>query len=717
MGERDDFLEEKKKLKKARRKAIRPWKGLTFLSLPLALISIAALIAATIFDNTVAIFFGGTFWELENTSDAAEYFTTDYEEWEDNEEYGRRIAELVEAEGAALLYNKDGALPLNLKSRISMLSNSSVNPIYGGTGSGNIDASEATSFKDALEDEGFSVNETLWDFYEEGPGSIYKREDTGMIAHTSQVVREVPWEEYTDEVKNSLSVYGDAAIVMLSRVGGEGVDLDFESTNYLKLDQNERDMLSNITGMKKEGRIGKIVVLINSANALQMDFMQDEAFDIDAVLWIGDVGIKGTEAVCKILSGRINPSGSLVDTYVYDNYSAPAMKNAVATKYEGATEDIIPEKASYYMVYQEGIYVGYRYYETRYEDYVMGTGSAGAYDYAATVAYPFGHGLSYTDFAYRDFKVAYQPENDRFEVQVTVTNTGNSFSGKETVQIYVQSPYTAYDKQHGVEKASVVLCGFGKTRLLAPGEAETLTIYVDRADLTSYDTYGERTYILDPGNYYFVAATDAHAAVNSILAAKGYTPENTDGRMDGEGNVDMVFTWRESQFDATTYSISDTGAVITNQLESADLNIYAGSPAQITYLSRNDWEGTFPKETVKLSLTERLIHDLQNIQYDPNDYETPDMPVLGAKNGRKLIDMKGLAYDDPAWQPLLDQLTFREMSSMIADGFHWNMPAESVQAPGSRDENGPQGLTTSLLKTDLDATAFTSEDVMAATFN
>jgi len=717
MGERDDFLEEKKKLKKARRKAIRPWKGLTFLSLPLALISIAALIAATIFDNTVAIFFGGTFWELENTSDAAEYFTTDYEEWEDNEEYGRRIAELVEAEGAALLYNKDGALPLNLKSRISMLSNSSVNPIYGGTGSGNIDASEATSFKDALEDEGFSVNETLWDFYEEGPGSIYKREDTGMIAHTSQVVREVPWEEYTDEVKNSLSVYGDAAIVMLSRVGGEGVDLDFESTNYLKLDQNERDMLSNITGMKKEGRIGKIVVLINSANALQMDFMQDEAFDIDAVLWIGDVGIKGTEAVCKILSGRVNPSGSLVDTYVYDNYSAPAMKNAVATKYEGAVEDIIPENASYYMVYQEGIYVGYRYYETRYEDYVMGTGNAGAYDYAATVAYPFGHGLSFTDFAYRDFKVAYQPENDRFEVQVTVTNTGNSFSGKETVQIYVQSPYTAYDKQHGVEKASVVLCGFGKTRLLAPGDSETLTIYVDRADLTSYDTYGERTYILDPGNYYFVAATDAHAAVNSILAAKGYTPENTDGRMDGEGNVDMVFTWRESQFDATTYSISDTGAVITNQLESADLNIYAGSPAQITYLSRNDWEGTFPKETVKLSLTERLIHDLQNIQYDPNDYETPDMPVLGAKNSRKLIDMKGLAYDDPAWQPLLDQLTFREMSSMIADGFHWNMPAESVQAPGSRDENGPQGLTTSLLKTDLDATAFTSEDVMAATFN
>ena len=639
MGERDDFLEEKKRIRRARRKAVRPWKGFTFLSLPLALISIAALVAATIFDNTVAIFFGGTFWELKNASKEAEYFTTDYEEWEDNEDYGRRIAEQVEAEGATLLYNKEGALPLKLGSKISLLSNSSVNPIYGGTGSGNIDASEAVSFQDALEGEGFSVNETLWDFYEEGPGSIYKREASGMIAHASQKVTEVPWDRYTDEVKNSIGIYGDAAIVMLSRVGGEGVDLDFTTTNYLELDEHEKKMLSEITKMKQDGRIDKIVVLINSANAMQMDFMQDEAFEIDAVLWIGDVGIKGTEAVCKILAGRINPSGSLVDTYVYDNYSAPAMQNAVATKYEGATEDIVPEKASYYMVYQEGIYVGYRYYETRYEDYVMGTGNAGEYDYGATVAYPFGYGLSYTDFAYSDMTVTYQPDSDRFEVQVTVTNTGNSFAGKETVQIYVQSPYTAYDKQHGVEKASVVLCGFGKTGMLAPGERETITMYVDRADLASYDAYGERTYILDPGDYYFAAATDAHDAVNSILAAKGYTPENTDGRMDGEGKVDLVYAWRESQFDATTYSIADTGAVITNQLGDADLNVYAGSPMQITYLSRNNWVDTYPKETVKLSLTDRLIEDLQNIQYDPNDYETLDMPVLGAKNGLKLIEM------------------------------------------------------------------------------
>ncbi len=717
MGERDEMIREKKRLRKAKRKAVRPWKALTFISLPLTIISVIAMVVATVFDNTVAIFFGGTFWTLQNASGDAQYFTPDFQEWDDNEDYGRRIAEQVEAEGAALLYNKDGALPLSAGAKVSLLSNSSVHPIYGGTGSGNIDASEAESFKDAMEDRGFEVNETLWDFYESGAGSHFERQQSGMIAHTSQVVSEVPWEMYSDDVKQSFKTYGDAAVVMISRVGGEGVDLDFTNTNYLELDKNEKDLLSEITKLKQNGEIKKIIILINSANALQMDFMQEESFDVDAVLWIGDVGLMGIEAVSKILSGEVNPSGSLVDTYVYDNYSAPAMKNFVATKYEGISEDNIPEIAGYYMIYQEGIYVGYRYYETRYEDYVMGTGNTGEYDYGNTVAYPFGHGLSYTDFAYSDISVNYEPQEDRYAVTVTVTNTGSSYAGKEPVQLYLQSPYTGYDISHGVEKASVKLCGFGKTGILAPGESETLTMYVDRFELASYDSNGERTYIVDEGVYYFAAAANAHEAINHILAKKGYTPETTEGRMDAEGNAELVYAWTEEEFDAVTYSMSDTGAVVTNQLDNADLNMYVGSPTEITYLSRNDWEGTFPKEIVKLSLTEHLIEDLQNIQYDPNDYETVDMPVLEADNGRKLLEMRGLAYDDPSWNSLLDQLTFEEMCSMIADGFHWNMPAKSVEAPGTRDENGPQGLTTALLKTDLEAIAFSSEDVMAATLN
>lgn len=716
MREKSDYFEERKKEAKRKKKAVRPWRGLAFFSLPFTLVSAVLLALVIVFDNTVAIFFGAGFWELENPSEEAVYFQTDYTDWEENAAYGRSVAEQVEAEGAVLLYNKEGTLPLAVGSKVSLLSNSFVQPVYGGTGSGNIDASEAVSFRDALTEQGMVVNETLWDFYEKGAGSLYQREESGVIAETGQKVSEVPWNKYTQEAVRSLEYYGDAAIVMLSRVGGEGADLDFSPINYLELGEEEKNMLSAVTTMKQAGRINKIIVLLNSANAMQMDFMLDDGFDIDAVLWIGDLGIKGTEAVCKILSGRVNPSGSLVDTYVYDNVSAPAMQNNTAVRYQGA-EGTVPQKASYYMIYQEGIYVGYRYYETRYEDYVMGTGRAGAYDYEQTVAYPFGYGMSYTEFAYSDMAVVYEPEKDRFSVQVTVTNTGNSFAGKKAVQLYVQSPYTDYDKENGVEKASVQLCGFTKTELLQPQESERVTIYVERRELTSYDAYGERTYILEPGNYYFAAAEDAHQAVNAVLAAKGYTPENTFGRMDAAGDAELVYVWQEEQFDAETYSVSETGAVITNRLDTADLNLYAASPSAVTYLSRKDWLGTFPKGSLQLDLTETLIQDLQNVQYDPNDYETPDMPVLDAENGLKLIQMKGLAYDDPAWEKLLEQLSFEEMRSMIADGFHWNMPAESVQAPGSRDENGPQGLTTSLLKTASLATAFSSEDVMAATFN
>lgn len=419
----------------------------------------------------------------------------------------------------------------------------------------------------------------------------------------------------------------------------------------------------------------------------------------------------------------MNPSGSLVDTYCYNNYSSPAMANFVPTTYEGYTEGVIPGNASTYMIYQEGIYVGYRYYETRYEDYVMAQGNAGDYKYRDDVAYPFGFGLSYTDFAYSDFTADYHAAEDVFELSVKVTNTGDKYSGKETVQIYAQSPYTEYDVQNKVEKASVTLCGFGKTDVLAPGESETVTVKVDRRELASYDAYGAGTYVLDAGDYYFTAATDAHNAVNNVLAAKGYT--TADGRMDAEGNAALTYKWNNKELDTKTYAVSANGTEITNQLSASDINLSEDlDGAEIAYLSRNDWEGTFPTETLKLALTEKLIAKLQDVQYDAADYEAMEMPALKAKNGLKLHDMIGLEFDDPKWDELLDQLSFDEMVSLIGDSFHWTMPIESVQAPATRDENGPQGLTASLFaagdtseNTAITATAFTSEDVMAATFN
>lgn len=714
--EKKEWKQAKKAYKKAKHRAIRPWKGMSIFSAIFAVVFIAVFVICSTFDNTLAAFNGGTFWKLENEDADAQYFTSDFDKVEDNVAYGTDLCQRVEAEGAALLMNENDALPLKEGAKVSTFSNSSVNIVYGGTGSGNIDASSADTWKDALESAGFSVNKKLWDFYESGDGAEYASDRGGTVTTAGATTSEVPWKVYTDDVKKSVEKYGDAALVMISRVGGEGADATYDKSNYLALDDNEKDMLSNLAQMKKDGQIKKVVLLINSANALQVDFLKDNTYDIDAVLWIGDVGISGINAVADILAGKVNPSGSLVDTYCYDNYSSPAMANFTPVQYEGYEEGVIPDSADTYMIYQEGIYVGYKYYETRYEDGVMQTGSAGDYVYGDKVAFPFGYGLSYTTFDYSNYSLSYDEANHQYHAKVTVTNTGK-VAGKETVQLYVQSPYTTYDVENKVEKASVSLVGFDKTQELEPGESQELEMVVDGADIASYDAYGAETYILDAGTYYFTAATDAHNAVNNILAAKGYSAENG---MDGQGNAALVGSWNNPTLDTTTYAVSANGTEITNQLSDSDLNLYEGTEQNVTYLSRSDWEGTWPTDTVKIALTDQLIEDLQLVQYDASDYDEVEMPTMGAAQELTLYDMIGLDYEDPQWEALLDQLTFDEMVSLIGDSFHWTMPVESVQAPGSRDENGPQGLTASLFNADsakMAATAFTSEDVMAATFN
>lgn len=717
------FKQTKKAYKKAKRKALGLWKTLAVICIVLTIILVPANIVVGMFDNTIVALTGGSFWELKNEDASAQYFKSDFNSDEEMYKYGNDICYQLEAEGAALLLNNDNALPLKEGDKVSTLSSSSVNLVYGGTGSGNVDASKADDFKTALEKSGFKVNQKLWDFYKTGAGSAYDRSasagESAVLAGQASIA-EVPMNVYTDDVKKSIAEYGDAAIVTISRVGGEGYDLAFKEFNYLELDKTEKELLKYVSGLKKDGKVKKIVVLINSSNALQVDFLKDNEYSIDACLWIGGVGISGTNAVTDILVGKVNPSGSLVDTYCYDNYSSPAMQNFVPTTYEGFDGTNIPKNASTYMIYQEGIYVGYKYYETHYEDFVMGTGNAGNYKYSDKVAFPFGYGLSYTQFDYSHMNVDYNEETDQFEVSINVTNIGD-VAGKETVQIYSQSPYTQYDKDNKVEKASVALCGFGKTKLLQPGHSEIITIYVDKRDLASYDAYGAKTYILDAGNYYLTAATDAHNAVNNILAAKGYTQGGTGGKMDGDGNAALVHKWKQDEFDATTYSKSLNGTEITNQLSDADLNLYEGNDDQITYLSRSNWQETWPsKEIYKIALTKQMIAELQDVQYDAKNYDEVKMPTLGADNGLTLYDMIGKDYDHPDWDKLLDQLTFDEMVSMIGDSFHWRMPAESVNSPGARDENGPQGLTAAIFGAglgDIEPTAFTSEDIMAATYN
>ena len=709
----------KKACKEAKRKYVTLWKTLGIFFLVLSLLLNAGSVVVKMFDNTMAAMLGGRFWDVINEDPSAQYFKPDFTSDTERLDAGAKICYQVEAEGAALLMN-NGALPLAAGAKVSTLSTSSVNIVYGGTGSGNVDASKADSLKDALTKSGLDVNPTLWDFYISGEGAQYSRdygEGESAALLGSFNVGEAPWSVYTDAVKDSIAAYGDAVIVTISRIGGEGADA---KADYLQLDQNEKDMLAGVAKMKAEGKIKSIILLINTSNALQVEFLKNNEYSIDAALWIGGVGAYGTNAVTDILAGKVNPSGSLVDTYCYDNFSSPAMKNFVPVTYAGYNGKNIPNYAETYLIYQEGIYVGYKYYETRYEDYVMGTGSAGNYAYSNDVAFPFGHGLSYTSFAYSNMEVSYDAQTDAFTVYVTVTNTG-AVAGKETVQIYAQSPYTDYDKTNKVEKAAVQLIGFGKTQILESGVSERVTVIVEKRELASFDTYGAGTYILDAGDYYLTAATDAHDAANNILAAKGFTVENTDGRMDAAGNAALSYKYTQTEFDDKTYAVSANGTKITNQLSLADPNLYEGTKGQnVTWLSRNNWEGTYPADKqIVLQLTDLLIADLQRIRYNSQNYGEAQMPTMGAENGLKLYDLIGKAYDDPQWQTLLDQLTYEEMVALIGDSFHWRMPAQSVHAPGSRDENGPQGLTVALFGSALgvETTAFTSEDVMAATFN
>lgn len=731
-------------MEKKKGTGVRKWGILTGV---FAVLLVALIIGTTIafqYATTINVALNVSTYEIikGDSDEDTEYFKSDFASDEERAAYEEELCATVEAEGAALLKNDNQALPLSEGAKVSLFGHGSVDLMYGGTGSGAVDTASAPTLKDALTANGIEVNETLWDFYSSDEMmENYSRKTPDAIsdtleANTQYAVNEAPWSTVEEGAGDSFADYGDAAIVVLSRSGGEGADLpsgengtddDWISGlegdgNYLALSQEEQDLLAGLKALKDDGTFDRIVVLLNSSNAIELDFLNPDIcgvdYGIDACLWIGDVGQTGINGVGQLLAGAVSPSGSIVDTFCYDNMTNPAMYNFYTQAYPNAGDyDLLtdgPDVQGMYSVYQEGIYLGYRYYETRYEDAVMGTGNAGDYDYNTAVAYPFGYGISYTDFDYSDFSVA--ATDDGFDVTVTVTNTGDTYSGKKTVQVYFQSPYTDYDKENGIEKASVELCGFAKTDVLAPGASETVTIHVDKSELRTYDSNNAQTYILDAGDYYFTVADGAHEAVNNVLAAKGYTPANADA-MDAEGNADMTYRWNNPELDTTIFATSEaTGAEITNLFDEADPNKSSDAPGEVTWLTRSDWEGTFPTAPAALSANETMAASLEFTQYDPADYETPEMPAMGADNGLALASLIGADYDDPMWEDLLDQLEFDEMVNTITLGFHNTAAIPSIGKTATKDENGPQGLTAALTGGES-AMCYTSEDVMAATFN
>lgn len=601
-------------------------------------------------------------------------------------------------EGVILLKNEDNALPMSGVTFSFFSVNSTTVRAGAGLTGGGVDLK--TLFSNA----GAGFNETLYDFYTKKAGEGYGLGVGSINWGDAEDFRisEVPLSVLQSESGLLDSVNGTVPVYFLRRVAGEGRDMprsmynhadnaEDQAKSYLEPDSTELEIIQYLND-----NFDQVILVTNSNAALELDWVYNFP-NIKAVLNATD----GLLALPAILTGAVNPSGRTADTFAANALNSPAAQNFGDYQYVDANGNLTKYN---YVSYAEGIYVGYKYYETRYEDVVLNQGNAGDFDYAAEVVYPFGYGLSYTSFEWTNFQATWT--GDACTVSVDVANTGDR-AGKDVVEIYVQSPYTDYDKQYGVEKASVMLVGYGKTSELAPGESETVTVTFEREQLKAYDSLNARTFILDAGDYLITAARNAHDAVNNVLAAKGMTVANG---MTAEGDAAFVSTYTVDALDADTYSVdSYSGVEITNRLDFA-----AGD---VTYMTRQDWVGTFPSHDGEVSneistwgneingsngvsyvytkpASDELLAQLDSFDSgNPVDKTTiTDTPVYGQDNGLGLIDLRGLDFDDPKWDDLLDQLTPEDYYETISRSGYGVEFIESVNKPFTIDADTAAGL-------------------------
>lgn len=615
-------------------------------------------------------------------------------------------------EGFVLLKNENAALPMNKGARISVFSKNSVNLSYGGSGSGGFDTSNNKDLYESLNDAGFVTNPTLKRFYESSQSGLVRTANSSDLDNGDNqkiATAETPQSKYTDAVRNSYADYSDAALVVITRIGGEGFDLpryqgDSEGavspdSHYLELDQNEIDLLTAVT----DGTFKRVVVVFNTPSCFEATFLKDSAYaafadKIDAAVWIGFTGSNGITALGEILNGDVNPSGRLVDTWAADFTKNPSFVNFgtgclpdTTDKYDGGM---------YYSVdYEEGIYVGYRYYETRGE-------TDGEDWYNANVVYPFGYGLSYTTFDWTvgDASASEIELGTTITVPVTVKNTG-SVAGKDVVQLYASAPYTL----GGIEKAHKVLVGFAKTKLLQPGESETVTVSFDPYSAASYDyrdanSNGFSGYELEAGEYTLYVSSNAHESEKAIaLNLAADVQIGTDPTTDSE----VVNRYTDSE----NFLDSDW------QLD--------------TMLSRADWEGTWPtpQTAQQHAGTDRLYEEIRSEEHNnPTDFDSEEYPWFGEEPTLTLRDLlppaeaEGyepvVSYDDERWEELMMGCDEEEMIALINNGAYHTLAMESVGLPATIHGDGPSGFTCFMSKEQVNGTCqYVSEPVMASTWN
>ena len=711
---------------RTKRDKLRHYRGATTTRATFLGLTLAAAPIVESFRTDIDKFLGTSSSVLvtDDTSDENLYtYTSDYSSTTELLQAIQDVGERMSEEGTVLLKNDNDALPLTSDEtqKVTLLGFSNYFPVQGGDMGSSLTENSGTDadtvdFVEALEAKGFSINAEVQSMYEGMSDSfVTEVSNWGSVTTYYRITAPTTDGYFTSKEPNptvldaadsgwrdSLADY-NVLVVMLARAAGEnrtylpgtdGVDpdQDLNQTDPLGLSDDERDLISAAVEAK-EANGGKVIVLLNNASAMEIDEIKTND-GVDAIMEIGLPGGYGFYGVCDLLSGASNPSGHLSDTYAVCNSVAPSAQNFGDFEWTNADSDISMNSVQ---VEAEGIYVGYKYYETRYMDCVMGQGNAddatgsstgSSWDYDSEVSYPFGYGLSYTSFEQTLDSLDVDLDAQTVTATVTVTNTG-SVAGKDVVQLYVSSPYTDYDKSAGVEKAGVQLFDYAKTSELEAGASETVTIEADMTYMASWDSTASNAigttgcYILDAGDYYFAIGNGAHEAAQNALAAMGY---------EVDGDAAKVGTWTLDELDNDTFAHTKNGTAVENHLEDMDLNYWL--PDTVTYLSRSDWAGTFPVTYTDLTATDEMLEYLDNDIYEisADNGDTSEV-TFGADNGLTLADLKGETdIDSEAWSNLIDQIELEDCMIRTGFGGTSTKAIDSISSPEVIQNDGPNGI-------------------------
>ena len=710
-------------------KSTRVWRGLTLVFAFMLAVSMVGGSILETYRTSVDAFFNTRSQVVVTTKSAdgedAWNYVSNYKTAKDAFEGLKEFAIRESQETVALLKNEGGALPIAKDAKITLLGVRSYAPVYGSSGGSITDGNATVQITQCFQDRGFQLNPSTLAAYQKFFADkewTKPRFGGGIIPEYAEITSYNDPHEFTmDEVlalnadfRKDYADYADAAIVVVGRPGSEGgayyagqeglaEGVKTQTGNILGLSENEVALIE-----EAKANFDKVIVLVNAVNPMEIGSLKNDP-GIDAVVWIGFPGAYGFYGVADVLNGTVAPSAHLGDTIAANTAVDPAMQSAGNIPWANAADFVADQNVNSYLIEAEGIYTGYRYYETRYADIVLGNGgetaSAGTYaaadgtvatadgewKYDEQVVYPFGYGLSYTTFEQTLDQVTVAADKKTAQATVTVKNVGD-VAGKSVIELYASVPYTEYDKANGVEKAAIQLMNYEKTNTLKPGESQTITVNVDMSLLASYDAFGAGTFIVDPGTYYFALGEDAHDALNNVLAAQGKTV--ADG-MTADGDAAKTYTWNwDGEVDATTFSVAKTGEKIVNQLTEGDyaMDMNYFKPGTVTYMSRSDWNGTYPKKYEGLVADGRLKELLSSDLYQIKKGEDVSDIVFGdTKSDLTINDMKGAAWDDPRWDELVSKTTVEEFLNFAANAFHNIAAIPSVGFNQSGCDDGPGG--------------------------